>query len=237
MPAAAGAGAKIPPFRNRLLHPILAELLLPGDGDGRPHSLRIEELRHSDKFDIVGRPTAVPRSPRDILAQTLRACQSGGSVMVKGRIGQKNVPFLRFLKVLVSGLPFRPRPPHNLTRKTCLPIYLPPNPWAGSTGGRFLGSRPHFRFRSRPFVFEEELFVMSRRCELTGKAVQSGNKVSHSNRKTRTRFLPNLVHVTLLSETLGRAVRLRVSAAALRSVEHRGGLDRVSRQSEHHGTF
>jgi large subunit ribosomal protein L28 len=66
---------------------------------------------------------------------------------------------------------------------------------------------------------------MSRRCELTGKAVQYGNKVSHSNRKTRTRFLPNLVKVTLLSETLERAVRLRVSAAALRSVEHRGGLD------------
>ena len=66
---------------------------------------------------------------------------------------------------------------------------------------------------------------MSRRCELTGKAVLSGNKVSHSNRKTRTRFLPNLVQVTLLSETLGRAVRLRVAAAALRSVEHRGGLD------------
>ncbi len=66
---------------------------------------------------------------------------------------------------------------------------------------------------------------MSRRCELTGKAVQSGNKVSHSNRKTRTRFLPNLVHVTLISEALERAVRLRVSTAALRSVEHRGGLD------------
>jgi large subunit ribosomal protein L28 len=66
---------------------------------------------------------------------------------------------------------------------------------------------------------------MSRRCELTGKAVQSGNKVSHSNRKTRTRFLPNLVQVTLISETLERAVRMRVSAAALRSVEHRGGLD------------
>jgi large subunit ribosomal protein L28 len=66
---------------------------------------------------------------------------------------------------------------------------------------------------------------MSRRCELTGKAVQSGNKVSHSNRKTRTRFLPNLVHVTLVSDMLERAVRLRVSAAALRSVEHRGGLD------------
>jgi large subunit ribosomal protein L28 len=66
---------------------------------------------------------------------------------------------------------------------------------------------------------------MSRRCELTGKAVQFGNLVSHSNRKTRTRFLPNLVQVTLISEALERAVRLRVSAAALRSVEHRGGLD------------
>jgi|SRR6516225_4177590 large subunit ribosomal protein L28 len=66
---------------------------------------------------------------------------------------------------------------------------------------------------------------MSRRCELTGKAVQSGNKVSHSNRKTRTRFLPNLVQVTLISDTLERSVRLRISAAALRSVEHRGGLD------------
>ena len=66
---------------------------------------------------------------------------------------------------------------------------------------------------------------MSRRCELTGKAVQAGNKVSHSNRKTRTRFLPNLVQVTLISDVLERAVRLRVSAAALRSVEHRGGLD------------
>jgi large subunit ribosomal protein L28 len=66
---------------------------------------------------------------------------------------------------------------------------------------------------------------MSRRCELTGKAVQTGNKVSHSNRKTRTRFLPNLCQVTLISDALGRSVRLRVAAAALRSVEHRGGLD------------
>ena len=66
---------------------------------------------------------------------------------------------------------------------------------------------------------------MSRRCELTGIAVQSGNKVSHSNRKTRTRFLPNLCNVTLISEALARSVRLRVAAAALRSVEHRGGLD------------
>ena len=66
---------------------------------------------------------------------------------------------------------------------------------------------------------------MSRRCELTGKGVQSGNLVSHSNRKTKTRFLPNLVNVTLASEALARSVRLRISAAALRSVEHRGGLD------------
>ena len=66
---------------------------------------------------------------------------------------------------------------------------------------------------------------MSRRCELTGKAVQAGNKVSHSNRKTRTRFLPNLCNVTLISDVLERRVRLRITAAALRSVEHRGGLD------------
>ena len=66
---------------------------------------------------------------------------------------------------------------------------------------------------------------MSRRCEQTGKAVQTGNLVSHSNRKTRTRFLPNLCNVTLQSETLGRPVRLRIAAAALRSVEHRGGID------------
>ena len=66
---------------------------------------------------------------------------------------------------------------------------------------------------------------MSRRCELTGKAVQTGNVVSHSNRKTRTRFLPNLCNVTLTSETLERSIRVRIAAASLRSVEHRGGLD------------
>jgi large subunit ribosomal protein L28 len=66
---------------------------------------------------------------------------------------------------------------------------------------------------------------MSRRCELTGKAVLVGNLVSHSNHKTKTRFLPNLLKVTLLSDALGQSVRLRVSANALRTVEHRGGLD------------
>jgi large subunit ribosomal protein L28 len=66
---------------------------------------------------------------------------------------------------------------------------------------------------------------MSRRCELTGKSAQVGHKVSHSNIKTKRRFLPNLINVTLISDALGRTVRLRVSANALRSVDHRGGLD------------
>ncbi|WP_274627631.1 50S ribosomal protein L28 [Arvimicrobium flavum] len=66
---------------------------------------------------------------------------------------------------------------------------------------------------------------MSRSCELTGKAVMSGHNVSHANNKTKRRFLPNLVNVTLQSEALNQSVRLRISANALRSVEHRGGLD------------
>ena len=66
---------------------------------------------------------------------------------------------------------------------------------------------------------------MSRECELTGKAVLTGNNVSHANNKSKRRFLPNLVNVTLMSEALNQNVRLRISANALRSVEHRGGLD------------
>jgi large subunit ribosomal protein L28 len=66
---------------------------------------------------------------------------------------------------------------------------------------------------------------MSRVCELTGKAVQTGNTVSHANNKARRRYLPNLVNVTLISDALGRSFKLRVSAHGLRSVEHRGGLD------------
>lgn len=66
---------------------------------------------------------------------------------------------------------------------------------------------------------------MSRVCELTGKAPQSGNNVSHANNRTKRRFLPNLNDVTLASETLGQSFKLRISAAALRSVDHRGGLD------------
>ena len=66
---------------------------------------------------------------------------------------------------------------------------------------------------------------MSRRCDLTAKGAQVGHKVSHSNIKTKRRFLANLQNVTMISDTLGRSVRLRVSANALKSVDHRGGLD------------
>ena len=66
---------------------------------------------------------------------------------------------------------------------------------------------------------------MSRRCEFTGKGPMSGNNVSHANNKTKRRFLPNLNDVTLQSEALGRGFKFRISAAALRSVDHRGGLD------------
>lgn len=66
---------------------------------------------------------------------------------------------------------------------------------------------------------------MSRVCELTGKGPMSGNNVSHANNKTRRRFLPNLNDVTLISDVLGQSFKLRISAAGLRSVDHRGGLD------------
>ena len=66
---------------------------------------------------------------------------------------------------------------------------------------------------------------MGKFCEVCEKTAMSGHKVSHSNRKTKRRFLPNLVNVTLASDALQRSIRLRVSANGLRSVEHRGGLD------------
>ena len=72
---------------------------------------------------------------------------------------------------------------------------------------------------------ESKVIVMSRRCELTGKGAQVGHRVSHSNIKTKRRFLPNLLNVTLMSDALGRSVRLRVSAHAFKTVDHRGGLD------------
>jgi large subunit ribosomal protein L28 len=66
---------------------------------------------------------------------------------------------------------------------------------------------------------------MSRRCEITGKGVLSGNNVSHANNKTRRRFLPNLQVTSLLSDVLGHPVRLRLSTRAIRTVEHNGGID------------
>ena len=66
---------------------------------------------------------------------------------------------------------------------------------------------------------------MSRRCEITGKGVLSGNNVSHANNKTRRRFLPNLQVTSLLSDALGHEVRMPLSTRAIRTVEHNGGID------------
>lgn len=66
---------------------------------------------------------------------------------------------------------------------------------------------------------------MARRCVVTGKGVQTGNNVSHANNRTRRRWLPNLQVASLLSDTLGETVSIRLSTNGLRTVEHRGGLD------------
>ena len=66
---------------------------------------------------------------------------------------------------------------------------------------------------------------MARRCAITGKGVQAGNNVSHANNRTRRRFLPNLQRTSLMSEALGRPVRLRLTTSAIRTIEHKGGLD------------
>jgi large subunit ribosomal protein L28 len=98
---------------------------------------------------------------------------------------------------------------------------------------------PHFKFwacqwhaalkwwnwRKMRIKQKQEDREMARRCEFTGKGPMSGNNVSHANNKTKRRFLPNLNDVTLQSEVLNRGFKFRISAAALRSVDHRGGLD------------
>ena len=73
---------------------------------------------------------------------------------------------------------------------------------------------------------------MARRCELTGKAVQTGNNVSHANNRTRRRYLPNLHRASLLSDVLGGTVRLRITAHALRTVEKKGGIDNFLRDAK-----
>jgi large subunit ribosomal protein L28 len=65
---------------------------------------------------------------------------------------------------------------------------------------------------------------MARKCAVTGKGVQVGHNVSHSNIKTKRRFLPNLQRTSVLSDMLG-PIRLRVTAAAIRTIEHKGGID------------
>ncbi|MGF1639883.1 MAG: 50S ribosomal protein L28 [Rhodospirillales bacterium] len=72
---------------------------------------------------------------------------------------------------------------------------------------------------------------MARRCVLTGKGVQTGNNVSHAHNKTRRRFLPNLQETSLMSESLGTMVRVRISMNGLRTIEHKGGLDAFLRDA------
>ena len=85
-----------------------------------------------------------------------------------------------------------------------------------------LGAAPHDADGSQDV---RGFIAMSRRCELTAKGPQVGHKVSHSNIKTKRRFLPNLCNVTFISDSLGKNVRLRVSTNAIKSVDHNGGLD------------
>lgn len=66
---------------------------------------------------------------------------------------------------------------------------------------------------------------MARRCMITGKGVLTGNNVSHAHNKTRRRYLPNVQTTSLLSETLGEMVRLRLTTSALRTIDFKGGLD------------
>lgn len=84
---------------------------------------------------------------------------------------------------------------------------------------------PGGSFARRLYFIARENGTMARRCIITGKGVQTGNNVSHAHNKTRRRFLPNLQRVSLQSETLGEAVRMRVTTAALRTIEKNGGLD------------
>ena len=98
--------------------------------------------------------------------------------------------------------------------------------------GNLLGLKPNDYLLRAKKVKPEKLtitrnwtYTMSRICELTGKTRLVGNNVSHAKNRTKKTFLPNLQNVTLLSDTLGKGVKLRVSTHGLRSVEHVGGLD------------
>ena len=71
---------------------------------------------------------------------------------------------------------------------------------------------------------------MARKCAITGKGVLVGHNVSHANNKTKRRFLPNLQRISVLSDVLG-LVRLRITAAAIRTIEHNGGIDALLRNT------
>ena len=71
---------------------------------------------------------------------------------------------------------------------------------------------------------------MARKCVVTGKGVQVGHNVSHSNIKTKRRFLPNLQRISVLSDTVG-PIRLRITTAAIRTIEHKGGIDAFLRNT------
>jgi large subunit ribosomal protein L28 len=96
---------------------------------------------------------------------------------------------------------------------------LPENRHNELDGGGRAGHNPRLP------SWTEDRYAMSRRCEITGKGVLSGNNVSHANNKTRRRFLPNLQVTSLLSDILGHEVRMRLSTRGIRTVEHNGGID------------
>jgi large subunit ribosomal protein L28 len=89
-------------------------------------------------------------------------------------------------------------------------------PWCRKRWMPALGAAVFVEIGARP---------MAKRCQITGKTVMTGNNVSHANNKTRRRFLPNLQHATMHSESLGRRVSLRLSTSAMRTIEKHGGLD------------
>jgi large subunit ribosomal protein L28 len=108
-----------------------------------------------------------------------------------------------------------------------MPYWLPlrNDPLAGTAVDESRASRYPRHLSGTPWLPFQEEIEMSRICELTGKGRLVGNNVSHANNKTKRTFLPNLQNVTLISDTLQRGVKLRVSMNGLRSVEHVGGLD------------
>jgi large subunit ribosomal protein L28 len=133
-----------------------------------------------------------------------------------------NTPFIWLVRLqnrLFGRLPSRPA-----ARRQVLDAARP-IAYTSAVPERIEISTPAAPYIGREMRASKRIFAMARRCELTAKGPQVGHKVSHSNIKTKRRFLPNLCNVTFISDTLGRNVRLRVSTNAIKSVDHRGGFD------------